>query len=304
MRYINNETLDYMLRTREHWIRKDYEDYLNCKTIKPMPEKIGYTNYKIGIIIPNRNYGEWIEKCLNSIKSQIYQNYEVIFVDDMSTDNSIEIAQEFKRKGMPIRIVELKQRRFNGGARNEGYLHLSGNVDYVWYVDSDDWLIDNDVLGKININLVGEPDVLFVGLGTDIQGINASYYIPNYKDKYEAIKGWSGSSGKVIKKDLAIKCLYPEGTLKEDRTQHYKVCIEMESYRCLSEVVYIWNRNNTKSVTTERNIKWKSDTIRNWADSVEMYETYKGKDIRIDEILLARVENCKNEVMNNEDSQQ
>ena len=289
-----------MLRSGEHWIRKDIENYITNNVVKELPLKPGTKQYKIGIIIPNYNYSEWLDKSIGSILNQTYSNYEIIFIDDMSTDNSYEKAKQLI--GNKGKAVKLKQRRYNGGARNEGYLYLS-DVDYVWYIDSDDWIPLN-ALEIINQNLQGNPDVLFVGIGTDIRGINASYYIPDYKDKYEAIKGWSGSSGKVIKKDLAIKCLYPEGTLKEDRTQHYKVCIEMESYRCLSEVVYVWNRNNTKSVTTERNIKWKADTIRNWADSIEMYETYKGKDIKIDEILLARVENCKNEVMNKEDSQQ
>lgn len=300
MRYINNETLDYMLRSGEHWIRKDIENYIEGNAVKELPLKPGTKQYKIGIIIPNYNYSEWLDKSIGSILNQTYSNYEIIFIDDMSTDNSYEKAKQLI--GNKGKAIKLKQRRYNGGARNEGYLYLS-DVDYVWYIDSDDWIPLN-ALEIINQNLQGNPDVLFVGLGTDIRGINASYYIPDYKDKYEAIKGWSGSSGKVIKKDLAIKCLYSEGTLKEDRTQHYKVCIEMNSYRCLKDVIYYWNRNNTKSVTTERNIKWKADTIRNWADSIEMYETYKGKDIKIDEILLARVENCKNEVMNNEDSQQ
>ena len=102
----------------------------------------------------------------------------------------------------------------------------------------------------------------------------------------------------VVKKELATKqeCLFPEGTLKEDRTQHYRVCINMKSFRCISDIVYIWNRNNVKSVTTERNIKWKADTIRNWADAVEMYETYKGKDAKLDQLLMARIENCKMEI--------
>lgn len=302
MRYINNETLDYMLSTKEHWIRKDIENYVKNNEIKELPLQTGTKQYKIGIIIPNYNYSEWIDKCLGSLVNQTYKNFEIIFIDDMSTDNSIEIAKSYKDK-LDIKIVKLKQRRYNGGARNEGYLYLSEDIEYVWHIDSDDYVTQN-ALEIINRNLQCEPDVLFVGLGADISGIVRSYYIPDYKTKYEAITGWSGSSGKVIKKDLAIKCLYPEGTLKEDRTQHYKVCIEMNSYRCLREILYYWNKNNTKSVTTERNIKWKSDTIRNWADSIEMYEIYKGKDIEIDKILLSRIENCKNEVMNNEDSQQ
>lgn len=307
MRYVklifSNESLDYLINTGEHCVHKNYIKYLTEE--KPKIANKKKRDYKIGIIIPNYNYGEWIEKCLNSILQQTYKNYEVIFVDDISKDNSVEIAKSFKDK-MNIKIIELKQKRYSGGARNEGYLYLSKDVDYIYYMDSDDWLIDNKVLEKINENLKGEPDVLFVGLGADYNGIVRSYYAPKYNNKYEAIIGWSGSTGKVIKKELATRqeCLYQEGTLKEDRTQHYKICINMETFKCLQEVVYIWNKNNEKSVTTIRNDKWKVDTLRNYADAIELYDKVKGQDIRIDEILMTRIYNCKKELEEGNDSQQ
>lgn len=298
----HNESLDYLISLNKHCIHQDYFHYLSNNELKEMPKVIGKNNYKIGIIVPNYNNEEWLEKCLESILKQTYKNYEIVFIDDCSTDNSLEIARKLLRK--QDKLVQLKQKRFSGGARNEGYLYLSKDIDYVFYLDSDDWFTDKNSLEKINQNLQGKPDVLFVGLGADFNGIIRSYYSPAYSNKYQAILGWSGSSGKVIKKELAIKCLYPEGTLKEDRSQHYKVCIEMNSFRCIDTIISIYNKNNTKSVTTERNKKWKADTIRNWADATEMFEIYKGKDIRLDEILLARVEKCKKEIDNNKDSQQ
>ena len=299
-----DEPLDYLISTGLHCIHKDYVEYLTGNSIENVaqttPEK---RNYKIGIIIPNYNYGEWIDKCLTSIARQTYGNFEIIFVDDMSTDDSVKIAKTFEDR-IDIKIIELKQKRYNGGARNEGYLHLSDDVEYVWYVDSDDWLKDDRVLERINDKLQGSPDVLFVGLAVDVNGIETSYYIQNYFDRYQAIEGWSGSSGKVIKKELATSQLYQEGTLKEDRTQHYKICLNMKSFKCLPEIVYIWNKNNAKSVSTERNAKWKTDTIRNYADALEIYELYKGKDVKMDSILMSRVVNCKNELEINGDSQQ
>ena len=53
----------------------------------PAEQSGGLAKYKIGIIIPNYNYEHTIEKCLTSIFKQTYKNYEIIFVDDMSTDN-------------------------------------------------------------------------------------------------------------------------------------------------------------------------------------------------------------------------
>ena len=298
-----DEPLEYLISTGLHCIHKDYVEYITGQkldTIKQVtPSK---RDYKIGIIIPNYNYGEWIDKCLTSLVNQTYKNFEIIFIDDMSTDNSVEIAESYKDK-LDIKIVKLRQKRYNGGARNEGYLYLSNDTEYVWYVDSDDYVTEN-ALEVINNNLQGSPDVLFVGLKVEQNGIVRGYFNQTYYTKYDAIEGWSGSSGKVIKKELATSQLYQEGTLKEDRTQHYKVCLNMKSFKCTNEMIYIWNKNNTKSVTTERNAKWKSDTIRNYADAVEMYELYKGKDVKMDKILMNRVVNCKNEIDTKKDGQQ
>lgn len=283
----------------------DIECIKKCKPTDKDWNKIEKKDYKIGIIIPNYNYEHIIGKCLGSISNQTYYNYEVIFVDDMSTDNSIEIVEEFAEY-MPIKIIKLKQKRYNGGARNEGYLHLSDDVDYVYYVDSDDWLYDENALEKINNKLQTQPDVLFVGMASYKNDKLTTCFIPRYKDKYEAIQGWSGSCGKVIKKSLATRqeCLYNEGTLKEDKNQHCKICIYMNSFKLLQEPVYVWNQQNHKSVTTIREkVIWGTSTIRHYADTLQLALSVKGKDTRIDRILEERIRKTKQEMEQNGDKQ-
>ena len=276
-------------------------------------DKFEKKDYKIGIIVPNYNYEHTIEKCLTSIFNQTYTNYEIIFVDDCSTDNSVKIAKKIYADKLLsndefgyLKIVQLQQKRLNGGARNEAYLHLSNDVDYVYYIDSDDWLYDEYALEKINNKLQLNPDVLFVGMAHYKDGKTSLCYIPKYKDKYDAIKGWSGSCGKVIKKELATRqeCLYNEGTLKEDKNQHCKICIYMNNFAILSDLIYVWNRENTKSVTTVReNVVWGTSTIRHYADTLQLYLSEKGKDARIDKYLKERVDKTKAEMLNGGDKQ-
>ena len=223
----------------------------------------------------------------------------------MSTDNSVKIAGSYCDK-MVIKIISLPQKRLNGGARNEGYLHLSDDVDYVYYIDSDDWLYNEKALERINQKLQSKPDVLFVGMASYKKGKTQTCYIPQYKDRYEAIKGWSGSCGKVIKKSLATRqeCLYNEGTLKEDKNQHCKICIYMKDFKLLKEPIYVWNQNNHKSVTTIREkTVWGTSTIRHYADTLQLYLSEKGKDIQIDRILEQRVLKCKREMESGGDKQ-
>ena len=267
-------------------------------------DKIERKNYKIGIIIPNYNYEHTIEKCLTSILNQTYKNFEIIFIDDMSTDNSVAIATNLLKP--PHKVIQLKQKRLNGGARNEAYLYLSDDVDYVYYVDSDDWLYDETALEKINNKLQTQPDVLFVGMASYKNNKLSTCFIPQYKDKYEAIKGWSGSCGKVIKKSLATRqeCLYNEGTLKEDKNQHCKICIYMKDFKLLQEPIYVWNQQNYKSVTTIREkIVWGTSTIRHYADTLQLALSVKGQDPKIDKILDDRVKKTKHEMETGGDKQ-
>ena len=312
-----NEPLEDLLKTGLHCMQPscckfvdinltDYE--IDCikkakitdKDYKKLPEKV---DYKIGIIIPNYNYEHTIEKCLNSILSQTYKNYEIIFVDDVSTDRSVEIAKSLLKP--PHKVVELKQKRLNGGARNEAYLHLSEDVDYIFCVDSDDWLLNDHVLEDINNKLQTKPDVLFCGLSQYKNDKLTTCFIPQYKDKYEAIRGWSGV-GKVIKKSLATRqeCLYNEGTLKEDKNQHCKICFYMNSFALLKEPIYVWNQSNSKSVTTIREkVVWGTSTIRHYADTMQFALSIKGQDPKIDRFMDERLRLTKQEMDSGGDKQ-
>lgn len=317
----DNETLEELEKTKLHCIHYKYCDFVDinltdydidcikkCKITEKDWNKIEKKDYKIGIIIPNYNYEHTIEKCLESIFNQTYTNYEIIFVDDMSTDNSVNIAKKYQDyyTDYVLKIVQLKQKRLNGGARNEGYLHLSNDVDYVYYVDSDDWLYDEYALEKINNKLQSKPDVLFVGMASYKNDNLKTCFIPEYKDKYEAFNGWSGSCGKVIKKELATRqeCLYNEGTLKEDKNQHCKICFYMNSFELLKKPIYVWNQSNEKSVTTIREkIIWGTSTIRHYADTLQLALSIKGKDPKIDRIMEERIIKTKREMETGNDRQ-
>ena len=323
----DNESYQDLKNTELHCLRHDLCNYVDVNlttydidclkkttmddpNYDQLPNKV---NYKIGIIIPNYNYEHTIEKCLTSIFNQTYTNYEIIFVDDCSTDNSVQVAENLYSDLLltdgefgTLKIIKLKQKRLNGGARNEAYLHLSDDVDYVWYVDSDDWLIDENVLQKINDRLQKNPDVLFVGIIQNKRGELKNPSIPTYINKYQAAYSWSGSCGKVIKKSLATRqeCLYNEGTLMEDRNQHAKICFYMNSFALLKEPVYVWNRDNTKSVTTIRDkVQWGTSVIRNYADTLQFYLSIKGRDRLFDEMMEKRLKQCKEEMLNERDGQ-
>ena len=78
----------------------------------------------------------------------------------------------------------------------------------------------------------------------------------------------------------------------------------MTSFDVLPESVYVWNRENTKSVTTKRdNPSWKTSTIRHYADTLELYMIYQRRDYKVDKLLFDRVKLCEEEMLRKGDRQ-
>ena len=101
---------------------------------------------KISIIVPIYNIENYIEKCLTSIINQTYNNYELILVNDGSTDSSETICKKIAKENKQIKYFYKK----NGGlsdARNYGIRKSSG--EYLMFVDGDDFLESKDSLKKI-----------------------------------------------------------------------------------------------------------------------------------------------------------
>lgn len=181
--------------------------------IKPLHGIIGQREEKIkmnniiSVIVPVYNVEKYIEKCLNSIINQTFQNFEVILVDDGSTDASGVICDEFTKKDDRFRVIH----RENGGlsaARNTGINAAKG--EYITFVDSDDW-IKKELLGQLIILLESNgADISECSFFSDEKTIfneeeqiycysNKEYMIRLLEDK---IPGSSFFCGKLFKKEL------------------------------------------------------------------------------------------------------
>lgn len=228
-------------------------------------------NYKFSIIIPNYNNASWLEKCLNSVLNQIYKNYEVIFVDDMSTDNSLEIAEKML-KGH--KIIKVPYKKYNGGARNVGIIEATG--DYIVCLDSDDWFKNENVLKNINDNLDDE-DIMFLGFDLHKDGKeDIAPFRPNYITMYDAfINDVCAIWTKVVKTNLLKNTLFPESTLCEDRVHHYRLCEKANSFTCLEQSTHVWNRSNATSTTTKREAMWESSVYKHLGEMYYFIHTTK-----------------------------
>ena len=95
---------------------------------------------KISIIIPAYNAEKFLKEALDSVLSQTYRNFEVIIIDDGSTDNTFNIMREYTNKFDMIKSFH-QDNQGQSATRNNALNHVSG--DYIMFLDADDILVSN-----------------------------------------------------------------------------------------------------------------------------------------------------------------
>lgn len=104
---------------------------------------MSFRSPKWSIIIPVYNKEKYIERCLNSIKKQTFTDWEIICVDDSSSDESIEIIKKYAEKDERIKLFKNKTNEGVGASRNKGISAAQGT--YIQFVDADDYLSEKHI---------------------------------------------------------------------------------------------------------------------------------------------------------------
>ncbi len=104
------------------------------------------------ILIPCYNVSKYIEKCLESVIYQTYTNWEILLIDDGSTDGTVEIIKYYAEKEKRIRAFYQKENQGVSAIRN--LLLKESTGDFIIFLDSDDWWKDKNSLEKIATGLV------------------------------------------------------------------------------------------------------------------------------------------------------
>lgn len=101
---------------------------------------------KISIVVPCYNVELYIRECMESILSQTLREMEIIFIDDGSTDRTLEILEEYQKKREEIKILR-QENQGSGIARNQGIKAATG--EYIAFMDADDFYPSHDTLEKV-----------------------------------------------------------------------------------------------------------------------------------------------------------
>ena len=215
-------------------------------------------NQLISIIVPVYNVEEYLKQCLDSILEQTFSDYEVILVNDGSTDNSGLICQEYAEKDSRIRYFEKE----NGGlsdARNYGIEQAQG--EYLTFVDSDDFL-DKMHLNVLYTALVSNNVDISIVNYANYQTSNATFYLHTFGEYYE--KNYSSEElldnlailerndlsfstiwGKLYKRSVFSFLRFPKGVIGEDVALIYKIYTQVDKIVYAHKDTYIYRENDS-----------------------------------------------------------
>ena len=133
---------------------------------------------KISIIIPIYNMEKYLSECLDSVIKQTLKEIEIIAVNDGSTDNSLEILNNYAGNNKNIIIITQKNQG-QGMAKNNGINHAMGK--YITFMDPDDFYPHNDCLESL-YNAAEKNNVLISG-GIRIENRNGKRTVFGEKTK-------------------------------------------------------------------------------------------------------------------------
>ena len=107
---------------------------------------------KLSVIVPVYNMAseEKLNWCMDSLVNQTISDYEIIAVDDCSTDNSLEILHDYERKyPEKVRVISSSVNKKQGGAKNLGLGRAKG--EWIGFIDSDDWVTPDFMKGSLGL---------------------------------------------------------------------------------------------------------------------------------------------------------
>lgn len=121
---------------------------------------MNYENEKLSVIVPIYNAEVFLNRCINSILKQTYQNLEIILVNDGSTDNSLKICQMYK--SMDDRIAVINKKNAGVSAARKDALKIATG-DFITFVDSDDYIDFNMYKNLMQTMVEGDFDIIESG---------------------------------------------------------------------------------------------------------------------------------------------
>lgn len=241
----------------------------------------------LSVIIAVYNAENYIKECLESIKKQTENDYEVVLVDDGSEDNSLAICEEFAKENEKIKVISVSHKGA-AAARNEGLKNATG--DYVLFLDSDDFILREDFFEFLWAKSEKGAQAIFFKYCDYYDDTKLLKYCSfsyknaksaeTYAEKIKALVNDDAFYGmawtKCIKRDFLLKhgIKFQEGLKGEDMDWNFALITNLSDISFIDEP-FIAYRRRADSASCENSLKLLADfvyIIKKWYGCVNALE--------------------------------
>ena len=245
----------------------------------------------LSFVIPVHNMERYLDRCLESVLRQKCSEYEILLIDDGSTDSSGKICDRYSEKYPQIRVIHQKQSGLSA-ARNAGIREARG--EYFFLLDSDDMIVEGTVpflmeKCKDGADVIAFEHQLFY-TEDEIGHRRAEFSLSQYtKEDYDgkrylqAVLSGAVLSGQFYQWSAWTYCYktsffkehgfqYPVGRNYEDLSLTWKVIIKAQSVSVLPMVIYAYRKGVAGSITKTYNYKNINDRLISTVENMELIE--------------------------------
>ena len=249
-------------------------------------------NELISIIVPIYNVEDYLRECLDSIQKQTYPNFECIMINDGSTDNSKQIAEEY--------LVDSRFKLINqsnqglSSARNTGIKHLNADSSFVSFVDSDDYIYP-DFLETLIEHIEDDADIIEGMIECFHDEIKVDNVSHNFEKKILITKDDKLGKlafnelrvsvfPKLFRKSLLTEDFFPKGWIFEDLAVVPELVSNSRKWIKLPNVIYGY-RIRPSSITTKEFSEEKLDVFKIF----EKYDLFFKDESDVTKLLVEKI---------------
>ena len=235
-------------------------------------------NPQISIIIPVYNTEAYLARCVRSVLAQSFSDFEIILINDGSTDLSGEICNDFAFIDTRVRVYH-KENEGVSSARNMGLDHALG--DWIIFLDSDDWIDENMLNDMYNEAYSQSADIVYSDIKVfNKDNINVIHIAKYNQCKVELLNNFISSTfstvvGMLVKKNLylANNIHFPNGVAYcEDFYVAVRLMLFSTKIVYVSTPYYCYNRQNELSASVSYLPKHYSSVQWVYADTIDFFK--------------------------------
>lgn len=245
----------------------------------------------VSIIIPVYQGKSYLKRCIDSVLAQSCQEYEIILVDDGSTDGSAEICDEYAEKQKTITVIHKE----NGGlssARNAGLEIASG--EYVMFIDADDVVHSKMLETELKVLKEENADIFICGLKrfAEIEEVDtcAELQIKNCVEIQSGleiesklfcgqnVEKYISCCGKLFKKTVFNGIRFPQGRLFEDEYITYQLYYRSERI-AVTDIVFYFYFTNPCGITKNLTLNKRFDEYDAQEERIKFFKKKRCKEL-------------------------